>query len=152
MTLETLQKAMIAAMKEHDKLRKDTISSLIGAIKNAAIAKKCKDNITEQLVDEVILKEKKTVQEMIDTCPATRLDLLGEYAGRMLIIEEFAPKLITEIGEIRKMIYHLLSTVDIHHDTKSAVMKAIMPSLKGKVDMKVANKILNEILDKANKE
>jgi len=59
MTLETLQAAMIAAMKNKDKARKDTLSSLIGAVKKTAIDKMCKDNITDTLVDEVILKEKK---------------------------------------------------------------------------------------------
>ena len=34
MTLEILQSAMIAAMKDRNKARKDSISSLIGAIKN----------------------------------------------------------------------------------------------------------------------
>ena len=37
MQLETLQKDMIAAMKAHDKQRKDAISSLISAIKKVAI-------------------------------------------------------------------------------------------------------------------
>jgi uncharacterized protein YqeY len=40
MTLEVLQKEMIAAMKAHNKVRKDTISSLIGAIKKVAIDEK----------------------------------------------------------------------------------------------------------------
>ena len=35
-------------------------------------------DITEELVDKVILKEKKTVQEMIDTCPDNRKDLLED--------------------------------------------------------------------------
>lgn len=96
MTLETLQKEMIVAMKNKDKERKETLSSLIGAIKKAAIDQKCKENITEKLVDEVILKEKKTVQEMIDTCPANRETLLQEYKTRMSIIEEFAPQLIAD--------------------------------------------------------
>ena len=56
MTLEVLQKEMIAAMKNKDKLRKDTISSLIGAVKKTALDKNCRDNITEALVDEVLLK------------------------------------------------------------------------------------------------
>ena len=64
MTLEKLQAEMVTAMKDKNKARKDTISSLIGAVKKTAIDKKCKDNITEALVDEVILKEKKTVQEI----------------------------------------------------------------------------------------
>ena len=149
MTLETLQKEMIAAMKNKDKERKDTLSSLIGAVKKTAIDQKCKDNITEKLVDEVILKEKKTVQEMIDTCPVERTELLQKYKNKMSIIEEFALQLITDENQIKRMIYNIISTTDIHESGKSAVMKAVMPKLKGKVDMKVANKVLVEILKKS---
>ena len=56
MTLEVLQSAMIAAMKERNKSRKDAISSLIGAIKKTAIDKNCRDNITEELVNEVQIR------------------------------------------------------------------------------------------------
>lgn len=150
MTLEVLQAAMIAAMKEHDKLRKDTISSLIGAIKKTAIDKKCKDNITEELVNEVILKEKKTVQEMIDTCPATRLDLLSEYSGRMIIIDKFAPVMMSE-AEVRAFIEQEISAladsgIEISVKSKGIVMKTITPKLKGKVDMKIVNNIVGEML------
>ena len=149
MTLEILQKEMIAAMKNKDKARKDTLSSLIGAIKKTAIDRKCKDNITEALVDEVILKELKTVKEMIDTCPDSRPQLLADYVERKHIINEFAPQIITDEEEVRKMVYNLLASVDIQESGKSAVMKVIMPKLKGKVDMKVANKVLTEILQKS---
>ena len=150
MKLETLQTAMIAAMKNKDKTRKDTLSSLIEAVKKTAIDKMCKDNITEELVNEVILKEKKTMKEMIDTCPETRQDLLTEYKAKMTVINEFSPTIVTDEEEVRKIIYHLLGTVDIQQDGKGAVMKVIMPKLKGKVDMKVANKVLNEILKKSS--
>ena len=113
MTLEILQKAMIEAMKEHNKGRKDTISSLISAVKKAAIDKMCKDNITEELINEVILKEKKTVQEMIDTCPESRKDLKDEYTARFKVIEEFAPIIITDENEIKNMITTLLSNAHI---------------------------------------
>ena len=149
MTLETLQKEMIAAMKNKDKVRKDVLSSLIGAIKKAAIDQKCKENITEKLVDEVILKEKKTVQEMIDTCPTDREILLLEYKSKMEVINEFAPQLVTDENEIKNMIYHIISSVDIHQSGQKAVMGTVMPRLKGKVDMKVANKVLVEILKKS---
>ena len=148
MTLDILQSEMIAAMKEKNKARKDTISSLIGAVKKAAIDKKCKDNITEALVDEVILKEKKTVQEMIDTCPANRTELLAEYAERLKVIDEFAPKLITDEEEIKKIILGILKheNIEAAKSNKGQIMKVVMPQLKGKVDMKVANKVLSEIL------
>lgn len=113
MKLEALQAAMFVAMKNKDKTRKNTLSSLIGAVKNVAIDRKCKDNITDQLVDEVILKEKKTVQEMIDTCPENRQDLLTEYKAKMAVIDEFAPVIVSDEEEISKMIYNLLTSIDI---------------------------------------
>ena len=149
MTLETLQSEMIKAMKTKDKSRKDTISSLIGAIKKTAIDKKCKDNITEELVNEVILKEKKTVQEMIDTCPKEREDLLYEYQIRMAIISEFAPKLVTDKDEIKRMIFAALpdsSEIEINKKNKGIIMKHVMPVMKGKADMKIVNEAINELL------
>ena len=149
MTLEVLNKEMIAAWKTKDMLRKDTISGLIGNIKTAAIDEKCRNDISEELVDKVLLKEQKTMQEMIDTCPADRTETLDEYKKKMEIIKEFAPQLITDEEEIKKKIYHILAITDIQKDGKSAVMKAVMPKLKGKVDMKLANKVLGDILAKS---
>lgn len=147
MNLETLQKEMISAMKNKDKARKETISSLIGAIKKVAIDEKCKDNITEELVDRVILKEKKTVQEMIDTCPEDRAETLEEYTQRMKVIDEFAPQMMSE-EEVRKAVYHIIATVDIYQTGKGAIMKAVMPRLKGKADGKLINKVVSEIVAK----
>ena len=140
MTLETLQKEMIAAMKAKNKVRKDTISSIVSAVKKAAIDNKCKDNITEELVNTVILKEQKTMQEMIDTCPADRTDLLTEYKEKMTIITEFAPKLLTDPDEIKTFI----------EETGIELVKAnrgqIMKTLKGKADMKIANGVVGGML------
>ena len=147
MTLETLQKEMIAAMKAKNKIRKDTISSLISAVKKMAIDEKCKDNITEDLANRVILKEKKTMQDMIDTCPADRVDTLNEYNQKMKIIEEFVPKMMNE-EETRQAVYNIIASVDIPHSGKGYLMKAIMPRLKGKADGKLINKIVDEICAK----
>lgn len=148
MTLETLQKEMVAAMKAKDKIRKDTISSLIGAVKKTAIDEKCKDNITEELVNRVLLKEKKTMQEMIDTCPADRSETLEEYNQKMNIINEFVPKMMSE-EEVRQYIYHAITTVDgIEYGNKGSAMKYLSPKLKGKADMKLVNQIVTEIVNK----
>lgn len=143
MTLEEMQQEMIRAMKDGKKLRKDTISSMISAIKKAAIDTKCKDNITEEFISQAILKEKKTMQEMIDTCPQDREEILEDYLLKMKVINEFAPKQLTE-DELRKEVKHLLVTVDIQGNSKGAVMKALMPHLKGKADGKLINKIICE--------
>ena len=149
MTLEILQAEMITAMKNKDKARKDTLSSLIGTVKKTAIDKMCKDNITEELVNEVILKELKTIQEMIDTCPIDRIELLAVYVERKKIIQEFAPKLMTNETEIKNAITTLLSDSQIEaiKTNKGQIMKVVMPAMKGKADMKIVNKVIGEMLN-----
>lgn len=147
MKLETLQKEMVAAMKNKDKARKDTISALIGNIKTAAINENCRNDISEELVDRIILKEKKTVQEMIDTCPADRTETLSEYTQRMKVIDEFAPHMMSE-DEVRAAVYRIIATTDISKTNKGAIMKVVMPQLKGKADGKTINKVVSEIVAK----
>lgn len=150
MTLEQLQKDMIQAMRDKDILKKNVLSSAINAVKNAAIAKKCKDNITEDLVNEVLLKEKKTIQEMIDTCPNTfeRHDTYIEYVNMLNIIDTYAPKLETNPAIIELDIKMQLAAAGIEpvKANKGAVMKLVMPQFKGKADMKVVNQVIGEIL------
>ena len=63
MKLEVLQKEMVAAMKARDKERKETLSSLVSAVKKLAIDEGKRDDVPEELVDRAILKELKTVRE-----------------------------------------------------------------------------------------
>jgi uncharacterized protein YqeY len=146
MVLETLQKEMIAAMKAKNKLRKDAISSLIGAIKKAAIDEKCRDTISDELANKVILKEKKTMQDMIDTCPTEREDLLNEYKHKMATILEFVPKMMSEV-EIKETIVDILANETVYKNV-GAIMKVVMPKLKGKADGKLINKVVSDIIKK----
>ena len=75
MKIEVLQKEMVAAMKARDKERKETISSLVAAVKKLAIDEGKREDIPEELVERAILKELKTVKEQLETCPAERTDL-----------------------------------------------------------------------------
>lgn len=69
MTIEKLRNDMVMALKSGDKFRKQVLSSMVEAVLNAAIDKKCKDNITEDLVNEVLKKQQKNLQEMVNDCP-----------------------------------------------------------------------------------
>ena len=148
MELKTLQTDMIAAMKSGDKTRKDVLSSAIGAIKKAGIDKGCRDNIPEVLVDEVLRKEQKSLQEMIDTCPSTRTDLLDVYNSKITVLKEYVPQLETDGVIIAGIIYSLMkkSGIEITKANKGKLMKVVMPQLKGKVDMSIANKCFKELL------
>lgn len=143
MQLETLQKDMIAAMKAKEKERKDAISSVISAVKKVAIDEGCRDDIKEELVDRVILKELKTVKEQIDSCPAERTDLIEEYQARYNVISEYAPKLLSR-EEVKSLIMEQFAEV-IATKNKGMIMKNVMPVLKGKADGKVINEVVGEL-------
>lgn len=143
MTLEALQKDMIAAMKARDKERKDSISSLVSAVKKVGIDNGCRDNIPEDIVDSVILKEIKSVKEQIDTCPADRTDLLEQYKARYDVFNEYAPKLLSE-DEVREILTTKFADV-IATKNKGQIMKTVMAELKGKADGKVINQVVAEL-------
>ena len=143
MTLEVLQKDMIAAMKAREKERKDSISSLVSAVKKVGIDNGCRDNIPEDIVDSVILKEIKSVKEQIDTCPADRTDLLEQYKARYDVFNEYAPKLLSE-DEVREILTTKFADV-IATKNKGQIMKTVMAELKGKADGKVINQVVAEL-------
>lgn len=143
MTLEVLQKDMIAAMKARDKERKDSISSLVSAVKKVGIDNGCRDNIPEDIVDSVILKEIKSVKEQIDTCPADRTNLLEQYKARYDVFNEYAPKLLSE-DEVREILTTKFADV-IATKNKGQIMKTVMAELKGKADGKVINQVVAEL-------
>ena len=141
MELKVLQNEMVAALKARNKFRKDVISSLVGAVKKAAIDKNCRDNITEELVNAVLIKEQKIMQEMIDTCPATRPEVLAEYTAKKQIIDEFAPQVITDPAQIKTMVEAI--GIDLTKKNRGKIMKVLKDNL---VDMKVANQVVGGML------
>lgn len=145
MQMEQLQKDMIAAMKAKDKPRKEAISSLVSAVKKAVIDAGCRDDIKEDMVDQVILKELKTVKEQIDTCPAEREDLKAEYQFRYDVIQEYAPSLMSE-EEIRNFIMEKFADI-VAQKNKGMIMKNVMPELKGKADGKLINQVVAKLCE-----
>lgn len=145
MTIEKLQSEMIAALKGGNKERKNFISNYIAAIKKAAIDKGCRDNITEQFVNTELIKIQKSVKEQIDTCPATRPDLLEKYEAELKVINEFAPALISNpnrIAEILRDEYE--GTLD-----KKNLMKFLNANFRGRMDMGIAAKVVDEIIKRS---
>ena len=143
MQFDTLQKDMIAAMKARDKARKDSISTLVSAAKKLAIDEGCRDNIPEELVDRAILKEIKSVKEQIDTCPADRTDLKEQYSATLAVMEEYAPKLLSE-EEIKAILTGKFADV-VATKNKGQIMQAVMAELKGKADGKVINNVVSDL-------
>lgn len=143
MTLEKLQKDMMEAMKQHDKARKDSISVLYSAAKKAGIDNNCRDAVPEEMVDQAILKEMKSVKEQIDTCPPDRKELLAEYEARLTVFSEYAPKMMSP-EEIKKLLTEKFPEV-LASKNKGLIMKTIMPELRGKADGKDIQAVVMEL-------
>lgn len=148
MTLENLQAARTAAMKTGDMATKNVLSNMIDACQKAAITSKGRVEITEQLVNETLIKYQKTVQEMIDTCPTDRTELMAKYLIEMKVVKEYAPQLMTDTEEIRIKIAELLSATntEVLAQNRGNIMKCITPYFKGKADMKIVSQVVAEML------
>ena len=144
MELKELQSAMIAAMKARDKERKDSISVLVSAAKKLGIDNGCREDIPEDMVNQAILKEIKSVKEQIDTCPADRTDLLESYQRRYDVMNEFAPKMLSA-EEVKEIISSKYADV-IATGNKGQIMKTVMPEFKGKADGKIVQKVVAELM------
>ena len=143
MQFEQLQKDMITAMKERNKVRKDAISALVSAAKKVAIDEGTRENITEEIVDRVILKEIKTVKEQLDTCPESREDLRREYQARYDIFQEYAPKMMSA-QEVESFLKDKHADL-IAQKNKGLVMKTVMPELKGRAEGSVINQVVAKL-------
>lgn len=135
MTLEILSTDFIAATKARDGVRKAALSAMIQAVKKAGIDNMCRDNIPEDMVNAAILKEQKTLQEMIDTCPADRPDIKDSYMQAKAVVDEYAPNLMSAAEDIKNYVASL--GLEFTKANRPQIMKA----LKGKADMKIANSL-----------
>ena len=144
---EVIKAEMTAALKSGDKLRRLTLADMVATIDKAATSGKTRVEITDAFVDEVLTKYKKTVQEMVDTCPDTEkyAEKKAEYLMKLAIAAEYAPTVIDDVDEIKKMIYlwGCGNCVSIVTQNKGIIMKMIMPWLKqNHCDMRVAQEAL----------
>ena len=148
---ESIKADMTTALKNGDKLRRLTLADMVATIDKASTSGKKRVEITDAFVDEVMLKYKKTIQEMVDTCPDTEkyAATKAEYLMKLAIAAEYAPVVIDDVDEIKKMIYlwGCGNQVSIVSQNKGIIMKAIMPWLKqNNCDMKAAQEALKQAM------
>ena len=133
--IEEVRAQMVAAMKNKDKERKETLSMLLAALKNKAIDKRA--DLTEAEENEVIKKEIKQTQETMDLAPADREDIKEECAKRLAVLKEFAPEEMSE-EQIRAEINEVLKNLGITEPTgkdKGKIMKELKPRVTGRAEV-----------------
>ena len=140
--VDVVRAEMVKAMKAHDKARKDALSMLLSALKNATIDKRA--DLTEDEENTVIRKEIKQTQETMETTPLDRVEIIEQCRLRIAVYEEFVPKMMGA-DQINAVIDTVLSELEITVPTakdKGRIMKVLMPKVKGKADGKLVNELL----------
>ncbi|MCI8982339.1 MAG: GatB/YqeY domain-containing protein [Hungatella sp.] len=143
--IDVVRAAMVQAMKEKNKERKDALSMLLSVLKNAEIDKR--SPLTEDEENAVVKKEIKQCQETYDSAPEDRTDIKEEAALRIQVYKEFAPEDMS-VDQIREVILSVLGELGIEKPTpadKGKIMKVLMPKVKGKADGKTVNQTLAEM-------
>ena len=144
--IDIIRAAMVEAMKAKDKARKDSLSMLLSALKNAQIDKR--EELTEDEENAVIKKEMRQTKETYDMAPADRTDIKDEALERLNVYKEFVPADM-DANQIKQVIDETLKELDISDPTsadKGKIMKVLMPKVKGKADGKLVNEILAGML------
>ena len=144
--IELVRGEMVKAMKAGDKARKDALSALLSALKNAAINKRA--DLTEEEENAVVQKEIKQLNETLSLTPADRTDIIEECKGRIAVLSEFAPKFM-DVEEIKAVVAQVLADLGIETPTakdKGRIMKELMPKVKGKADGKGVNEVVAALL------
>lgn len=148
---ERIKSDMNESLKNGNKARRAVLADIVATIDKTSIAGKTRVEITDTLVNEVLTKYKKTVQEMIDTCPDTEQYAArkAEYIANMAVVNEYAPQMITDEMEITAIINRVLAEKGFIgiEQPKGVIMKSVMPILKAEnCDMKTAQGVLNRIM------
>ena len=143
--IDAVRQAMVDAMKNKDKERKETLSMLLAALKNKEIDKR--EPLTEAEENEVVKKEMKQTKETMELAPADREDIKEQCRKRLDVLKEFAPEEMSD-QQIKKEIEDVMANLGITELTgkdKGRLMKELMPRVKGKADGALVNKIVGEI-------
>ena len=147
---EQIKTDMTNALKTGNKARRAVLADIIAAVDKASVAGKTRVEITDALTNEVLTKYKKTVQEMIDTCPDIEkyAERKAGYIADMAVVNEYAPQMITDEDTIVNLINQILydNEIPVAMQNKGKIMKTVMPVLKAEnCDMKIAQGILNRL-------
>lgn len=142
-----LMEDMKLAMKNGNKIERDTIRMLRAQIKLASIDKK--DELNEAELAQVLQKEAKKRKEAIEMYQqGNREDLVKKEESELEIISTYLPEQLSD-KNLDKIITETIESLQVTSEKDMGrVMGAIMPKVKGKTDGKVVQQKVKEHLTK----
>ena len=147
---DNIQSEIKKAMKEKNHVKLNTLRAIVASVKNylASSVEARNKGITDELVQNIVLKEAKKREESIAAYKnAGRNELAASEEAELNILKEFMPKMLSE-NEIRELAIEIIDSMGAAKPSDlGKVMKELMPRVKGKADGKIVNRIVRELLE-----
>ncbi|KGF10158.1 aspartyl-tRNA amidotransferase [Clostridiales bacterium S5-A14a] len=134
------------AMKEHDKVRKDTISFARAAIKQHEVDNRVE--LSDEEIIPILAKQVKMRKDALaDFEKAGRADLVEAYNEEIKILEGYLPEQMS-LEEIKKVVADSAKSLGIDGGKQNMgkLMGAVMGKLKGKADGNAVREAVTEYL------
>jgi uncharacterized protein YqeY len=142
---EQLTEDMKAAMRAKDKVR----LSIIRMIKNEIDKREIdtRQQLTDEEAIEAVSSYKKIVTQQLEYATDGKLqDKIAEFKNELEVVNEYLPKQLSE-QEVEQIVQSLITQ---HHFSgvkdKGALMKVLMPEVKGKADGKLVSAVVTKLL------
>ena len=134
------------AMKSKDVVFKNTIQSLRASILQYEIDKKVDLNNNEDIVIDIINKEKKKRLDTLEQIRNTdRKDLIEQTEKELLIISKYLPEQLT-IEQVEQEVERVITELNATQKDFGKVMKELTTRLKNKTDGKTISNIVKDKL------
>jgi uncharacterized protein YqeY len=142
---QQLTEDMKTAMKAKDKVR----LSIIRMIKNEIDKREIdtRKELTEAEAIEAVTSYKKVVSQQLDyAVNANEQERIDEFNNELQVVNQYLPKQLSE-AEVKKIVQSLIETNGFAGvKDKGALMKVLMPEVKGKADGKLVSDVVTQLL------
>lgn len=142
---ERLQSDLKEALRARDEPRKLVIRMALTGITHAEVAQggELDDAGVATVLQKQVRQRRDTIAELRQ---ANRPELLAKDEAELAILEEYLPKLLSReeiVQEARQVIAEVGATGMAQ---MGAVMRDLMPKLKGRADGRLVNEVVRELL------
>ena len=149
--IDDVRSAMMTALKEGDKTRKDALSLLLSALKAKAIDKRA--DLTEEEENAVVYREIKEAQETIESTPPDHANIIEECRNRIAVWNQFAPERMNK-DQVRAATLDFLTEIGLEHPSPrdmGKIMKPLLARLEGRAEGGLVSSVLKEIMTQSEK-
>jgi uncharacterized protein YqeY len=142
---ETLQSDVNSAMREGDKLKRDTLRLMLAAIQQEEVDQRI--TLDDEGCMKVLTKQAKQRRESIaDAQKAGRDDIVAEEEAELAIIEAYLPQMMSR-EEIEAVAVQVIGEIDAGGmQDMGRVMGQLLPRLQGRADGKLTSQVVRELM------